>query len=184
MSRKYKVYDQEKLYFVTFTIIEWIDLFSRQVYRDIFLESLDYCKKNKGLDLCAFCFMSSHIHLIIGRNGEERIEDIIRDIKKFTSKKFIETIQDLDDESRKDFLLFHFRKTGNKNTNNSFFQVWQQHNHPIELNSNERIKRCLNYIHENPVKAGIVLKAEDYLFSSAMNYAGLPEKLIDVDLII
>lgn len=184
MSRKYKIYDQDQLYFVTFTIIEWIDLFTRQIYRDILLESLNFCQKNKGLDLCAYCFMSSHIHLIIGRSGEENLEDIIRDLKKFTSKKFIETIQNFDDESRRDFLLFNFRKTGNKNINNSVFQIWQQHNHPIELNSKEKIERCLNYIHENPVKAGIVLKPEDYLYSSAINYAGLPEKLIDVVLIV
>ena len=63
------------------------------------------------------------------------------------------------------------------------YQFWQQHNHPIELNTNEVIDQRLNYIHQNPVEAGIVLSAEDYLYSSAINYAGLPEKLIEVILI-
>ncbi len=183
MSRKYKIRDQDKLYFVTFTIIQWIDLFTRQEYRDIFIESLKYCQKNKGLDLCAYCIMSSHIHMIVGRNGEESIEEIIRDIKKFTSVKVIEAIKASTEESRKELLLYLFGKAGHANPNNKYFQVWQQHNHPIELNTNEKLTRCLNYIHQNPVKAGIVLSPEDYLYSSAINYAGLPEKLIDVILI-
>jgi REP element-mobilizing transposase RayT len=183
MSRKYNIRDQEKLYFVTFTVIEWIDLFTRQEYRDIFIDSLRYCQENKGLDLCAYCIMSSHIHMILGRSGESKLEDIIRDIKKFTSVKIVETIKTLPTESRRNFLFGHFGKAGRSNSNNTHFQVWQQHNHPIELNTSDKIIRCLNYIHQNPVMAGIVLSQEDYLYSSAINYAGLPEKLIDVILI-
>ena len=183
MSRKYKIRDQEKLYFVTFTIVEWIDLFSRQVYRDIFLESLKYCQAHKGLDLCAYCVMSSHIHLIVGRNGEHMIEDIIRDVKKFTSVQIIKTVKEFQEESRRSFLLYHFSKAGNSNPNNTFYQVWQQHNHPIELNTQDKVSRCLNYIHRNPVEAGIVLSPEEFLNSSAKNYAGHPDLLIDVILI-
>ncbi|PZV83159.1 REP element-mobilizing transposase RayT [Algoriphagus aquaeductus] len=183
MSRKYKIRDQERLYFVTFTVVEWIDLFSRQVYRDIFLDSLRFCQTNKGLDLCAYCIMSSHAHLILGRSGDQKLEDIIRDIKKFTSLKIIQTIKELQEESRRNFLIHHFSKAGNSNPNNSMYQVWQQHNHPFELNTEDKINRCLNYIHRNPVEAGIVLSPEEYLYSSAKNYAGHPEKLIDVILI-
>ncbi len=180
MSRKYKIRDQERLYLVTFTIVEWIDLFTRKQYKDILIESLKYCQNNKGLDLCAFCIMSIHIHLIIGRSSEPTIEAIIRDFKKFTSTEILKSIQTSQDESRKEFLLYHFRKAGAKNPNNTNFQLWQQHNHPIELNTNERISECLNYIHQNPVVAGLVYSAENYVYSSASNYAGLPEKLIDV----
>jgi REP element-mobilizing transposase RayT len=127
--------------------------------------------------------MSSHVHLIIGRNGDLILEDLIRDIKKFTSVKFLEAIKILPDESRREFLLRHFGNAGRRNLNNSNFQIWQQHSHPIELNTEDKIRRCLNYIHQNPVAAGIVLSPEDYLYSSASNYAELPDKLIDVILI-
>jgi putative transposase len=183
MSRKYKIRDQDKLYFVTFTVIEWIDLFTRKEYRDIVLESLKYCKINKGLEIWAYCIMSSHIHFILGRNGDQPLEGIIGDLKKFTSKMILDIIKTGGFESRKEFLLWHFGKAGRKNPNNQNFQVWQQHNHPIELNSNSKISRCLNYIHQNPVEAGIVLFPEDYLYSSARNYAGLPDCLIDVFLL-
>jgi hypothetical protein len=57
---------------------------------------------------------------------------------------------------------------------------WQQNNQPVELQSNKFIDQKLNYIHNNPVEAGIVLSPEEYLYSSAINYANRPEKLLDV----
>jgi putative transposase len=183
VSRKYKIRNQDKLYFVTFTVIHWLDVFIRREYKDIFLDSLRYCQKNKGLEVCAYCIMSSHVHMIIGRNGEESLEGIIRDIKKFTSVKIIEAIKANPQESRKEWLVWLFERAGKKNSNNTRYQFWQQHNHPIELSTNEIIEQKLEYIHQNPVEAGIVLQPEDYLYSSAINYAGMPEKLIEVILI-
>lgn len=183
MSRKYKIRDQDQLYFVTFTIIRWLDVFTRREYRDIFMESLRYCQQHKGLDLYAYCIMTSHVHLIIGRRGKTPLEGIIRDIKKYTSVKIIDAVKDNPQESRKDLLMWMFERTGRYNPNNKIYQFWEQHSHPIELNTNVMLEQRLHYIHNNPVEAGIVLSPEDYLYSSAMNYAGLPEKLIDVILI-
>src|SRR5688572_2648760 len=94
MSRKYKIRDQNKLYFVTFTVVQWLDVFTRQEYRDIFLDSIRYCQKHKGLEVGAYVIMSNHVHMIIGRDGEENLEGIIRDIKKFTSNKIIKAINE------------------------------------------------------------------------------------------
>jgi putative transposase len=124
ISRKYKIRDQDKLYFVTFTVIRWLDVFTRNVYKDIFLDSLRYCQKHKGLELCAFCIMTGHVHLIIGRNKEPGLDDIIRDIKKYTAVKIIEEIQNNPQESRKELFLWLFRKAGKSNKNNTNFQFW------------------------------------------------------------
>lgn len=183
MSRKYKIRDQDKLYFVTFTVIRWLDVFTRREYRDIFLESLKHCQKNKGLEVCAYCIMPSHVHLIIGRNGDPALEGIVWDIKKYTTTKIIEAIRNNPQESRRDLLLWLFERAGTNNANNTRYQFWQQKYHPIELATNEMIDQRLDYIHNNPVEAGIVLSPEHYVYSSAMNYAGLPERLMDVILL-
>jgi len=183
MSRKYKIRNQQGIYFVTFTIIRWIDVFIRRQYRDIMIDSLIFCQKNKGLMLYAYCIMSNHIHLIIGTSGKYKLEFIIRDIKKYTAFRIIKTIQNNPSESRREWLLKLFESAGSSNKHNTKFQFWQQHNHPIELSTNEMIDQKLNYIHNNPVKAGIVTIPENYLYSSAINYAGFPEKLLDVILI-
>ena len=73
MSRKYKIRDQERPYFVTFTVINWIDVFIRNEYRNIFIDSVKYCQLNKGLEVYAWCMMTSHVHMIIGSNGQNSL---------------------------------------------------------------------------------------------------------------
>jgi hypothetical protein len=172
------------LYFVTFTVIHWLDVFIRQEYCDISLNSpslLPEAKRVRAVCLCVI--MSSHVHLIIGKHGDGKLEGVIRDIKKFTSVKIIESIKSNSHESRKELLLWLFERAGKKNKQNTHYQFWQHDSHPIELFSNELIDQKLDYIHHNPVTAGIVLSPEHYVYSSAMNYAGLSEQLIDVILI-
>ena len=179
MSSKYKFQDQRKLYFVLFSVVNWIDVFTRKYYRDIFLDSLRFCQENKGLEIYAWCIMSNHVHLIIG-TSQMPMQDIIRDLKKYTSVKIIEAIKENQQESRKEWLLWLFERAGKKNPNNTNYQFWQQDNHPIELSNNEMMTQKLNYIHQNPVEAGIVLSSEEYLYSSAKNYAGMKDYLIEI----
>jgi len=181
MSRAYKFKDQEKLYFVTFTTVNWIDLFTKKEYCDILIESIRYCQNEKGLIVCAWVIMPSHIHMIIGTRDKE-MQYILRDLKSFTSRKLKEEIKKHPQESRKEWLVWMFERAGKKNGNNVNWQLWQQDNQPIELWDNYMIDNKLNYIHENPVKAGIVYCAEDYVCSSAIDYSG-QKGLIDVELL-
>jgi REP element-mobilizing transposase RayT len=64
MSTGYQITDQEGLYYLTFQIVDWIDIFTRQVYRDIVIDSLKYAIDNKELQVFAFVIMSNHVHLI------------------------------------------------------------------------------------------------------------------------
>jgi REP element-mobilizing transposase RayT len=125
--------------------------------------------------------MTNHVHLII-RSETDELSNILRDMKKFTSKKLIKEIRNHDQESRKERMLAIFKQAGRSNSNNTYFQVWQQHNHPIELSTNMMAEQRLNYLHMNPVKAGFVSKPQDWLFSSAKNYAGVGG-ILDLELI-
>jgi REP element-mobilizing transposase RayT len=180
VSSKYKIRDQDELYFVTFTVVKWLDVFIRKDYADVFLDSIRFCQKNKGLELWCFVIMSSHVHMIVGRHGEQRLEEILRDIKKYTSVKIIEAIANNEKESRREYLMWFFEREGKRNSHNTRFQFWQHGSHPVEMSTNDTLWQRIDYIHNNPVVAGIVLSAEDYLYSSALNYAGRPEKLMEV----
>ena len=79
-------------------------------------------------------------------------------------------------------MLGLMEKAGKANSQNQSFQLWQQDNHPIELFDYRIMHQKLDYVHNNPVEAGIVEKPEDYLYSSARNYYGLPG-LIDILLV-
>jgi REP element-mobilizing transposase RayT len=173
MSNKYKFHDQDKLYFVSFSVVYWIDLFIRNEYKQVLLESWKHCRKHKGLEIYGWCIMTSHVHMIIGSNGN-KLEDILRDMKRHTSTVLRDAIQNNIVESRKGWILWMMRRAGSKNSNNEKFQLWQQDNHPIELFNHKVLHQKLDYIHNNPVEAGFVEKPEDYLYSSARDYHGLP----------
>lgn len=177
MGFKYKIHDQKDFYHVTFTVIDWIDVFIRDEYREIVIDSIKYCQKEKGLLVAAWVIMSSHIHMIIGTK-DKNIESIIRDLKSFTAKQIRKAIEEAKYESRKEWMLQRFYRAGRNNANNKDFQFWIQNNHPIQLSNSEMLRQRLNYIHYNPVKAGLVYEPEHWKYSSAHDYAGGTQGLI------
>src|SRR5258705_2407969 len=118
--------------------------------------------------------MSSHVHLIASAK-DNNLSDILRDFKKFTSKQIIAAIENNKQESRKEWMLRIFREQGEKNSRNTKYQFWRQDNQPKELYSSGFTVQKINYIHNNPVEAGIVEKPEHYLYSSARNYHYMDE---------
>jgi len=182
MSTGYQIKDQEASHYLTLQIVDWIDIFTRQIYRDIVVESLMYCQKNKGLQIFGYVIMSNHMHLICN-STDGKLSATIRDLKKFSSHMIIETIEN-GNESRKKWLLDRFAFFGRKNSRNENYQVWTHENHAVILYSNAFIWEKLNYLHHNPVRAGIVEKPEEYIYSSAKNYADLPGlfEIIKIDI--
>jgi putative transposase len=181
MSRKYKFLNPEGMYFISFAVVYWIDVFVRNDYKNILIESWKHCQKEKGLIINAWVIMTSHVHMIIGSSGN-KLEDIVRDMKSFTSGMLRKSIAENMQESRREWMLWMMERAGKKNSNNSGFQFWQQHNQPIELYDNNIMEQKLDYLHNNPVEEGFVDKPEDYVYSSARDYAGI-KGMIDVELI-
>ena len=170
MATAYQIKEQGETYFLTLTIVNWIDVFTRRVYRDIIVESLRYCQKNKGLEIFAFVIMTNHIHLVV-RCINGNLSAVIRDFKSYTAKKILEAIAD-SSESRREWMLKMFEISAARNKRNEKYQFWKHDNHAELLYSNDFIDEKIDYIHNNPVKAGFVANAEDYEYSSASSYAG------------
>jgi putative transposase len=168
---RYKIADQNKLYFVTFTIIGWVDIFTRKEYKFIIVDSLNYCIENKGLEVFAWVIMSNHIHLILRAKNNFILSHIIRDFKKHTSKEISSSIINIP-ESRREWILNKFSFEAIRTGRAKNYKIWSDDNHAICLDTNEWIEQRLEYIHQNPVKQMIVFKPEDYIFSSAIDYSG------------
>jgi len=179
MSRNYKFYNPEGVYFVSFAVVEWLDVFTRTEYKNILIESLEFCQKNKGLEIFAWCIMTNHVHLIFRSIEGQKPELLLGDFKRFTSNAIIQAIRQNYKESRKEWLLEQFEKAGSKSSNVNKFQFWRHDNKPIELWSNKVIDEKINYIHNNPVEEGLVFHPEDYMYSSARDYSG-EKGLLDV----
>ncbi|MCU4174622.1 REP-associated tyrosine transposase [Carboxylicivirga sp. N1Y90] len=172
MSRNYKFYNPEGVYFVSFAVVEWLDVFTRNEYKNILIDSLHYCQKEKGMEIFAWCIMTNHVHLVFRSIKDQKPELLLGDFKRFTSKVIVKAIKENPKESRKDWLLEQFEKAGNKTSNVSRYQFWRHDNKPIELWSNKVIDEKINYIHNNPVAEGLVFYPEDYVYSSARDYSG------------
>ena len=160
--------DQSKAHFITATVVDWVDVFSRKTYKDCVIESLDFCINNKGMILYGFVIMSNHIHLIV-QSENSKLSDLIRDFKKFTANTILNKIE-TEPESRADWMLKRFEFACKSHSRNEKYQFWQYGNHPEEIFSEKFFWSKLDYIHLNPVRAGIVAKASHYLYSSASNY--------------
>jgi REP element-mobilizing transposase RayT len=181
MSRNYKFHNAEGLYFVSFAVVYWLDVFTRNEYKNLLLESLTFCQKEKGMEIVAWCIMTNHVHLIFRSVNGEKPESLLGDFKRFTSNVLVKAIKENPKESRKEFLLSQFKKAAEGASNVKHHQFWRHDNKPIELWSNSVIKEKIDYIHQNPVEAGLVHKPEDYVYSSATDYAeeqGLLENVI------
>ena len=183
MGFKYRIRDQGDFYFIKFTCIGWIDTFVRDSYREIFIDSVKHCQKEKGLLVGAWVIMTSHVHMIIGTQGK-KIEDIIRDMKSYTSRHIRLAIEQCNYESRRDWMMWQFKNAGFRNSNNNDFQFWIQDNHPIQLSTPEMVVQRLNYIHNNPVEAGFVSEPQHWKWSSAYDYCGGKQGLIDLVMLV
>jgi REP element-mobilizing transposase RayT len=177
MSTGYQIIEQDKLYFVTLQVVDWVDVFSRECYRKIIVENLCYCINHKGLEIYAWVIMSNHVHLLV-KSEKGELSNTLRDFKSYTSKVILTEIKE-GHESRKEWMLRQFKSATLRHKRNAEYQFWAHDNHAEYLFSNKFIEQKLNYIHNNPVRAGIVLKAEDYKYSSARDY-GDEEGLIPI----
>ncbi|MES2559978.1 MAG: transposase [Bacteroidota bacterium] len=158
--------EEGKTYFITFTVVDWIDVFTRECYVNILLESIKYCQQQKGLLLYTYCILPSHIHMIAGAQTGT-LGELLRDLKGFTSRKILKEIAANKQESRREWLLEAFKKAGETSGQKQTHQFWQHSNHPEELYSDKFIAQKERYILMNPVEMGLVSRPKHYRLSSA-----------------
>ena len=184
MSEKYKVGESQIPHFITTTIVDWVDLFTRPVYKDIIIDSLQHCSANKGLIVHAYCVMPSHLHLILSTEEDVLLQDVMRDFKKFTSKQLIKAIEQVG-ESRKEWMLKKFAFAAKRIRRGVSYKVWQDGFHPVELSTIAIMEQKLEYTHMNPVVEGYVFAGEDWVYSSAAHYAGrIEEQMVALQMLL
>ena len=115
----HKIVNQNGLHFLTMTVVGWLDVFTRQQYRDIVIDSLKYAQKEKGLVVNAYVIMSNHLHLIGYAKEGYQLSNILRDVKKHTAKQIIKDITQNTKESRAEWMLRLFKYYAKNNKNNT-----------------------------------------------------------------
>ena len=166
--------DGTELTFVTFTIVEWISIFTKQKYCDIMIDNLEFYRREQGLKVHYLVIMPEHVHLIV--SSEKDVGKIIHNLKSYTAKKIIEYLK----KDKRNWILNLFKYYKKRSKPQSEYQIWQEGSHPEMIISEKMLKQKIEYIHFNPVKAGLVTEPENWKYSSACYYAG-KESIMEFD---
>mgnify|MGYP000615539967 CR=1 FL=1 len=178
MSQKYRDYEPQGIYFVTYSVVYWLDLFIRNEYRQVLLDSWKYCQNEKGLIIYSWCIMTNHVHMIVS-SQKDPLYRIMKESKSYTSRMFHGMLIANQKNCRKGWMLNLMRHAANRKSGSKNFQFWQPYNHQILLDDADKALQKLEYIHMNPVTAGFVRRPADYLYSSAVDYEG-GKGLVDI----
>lgn len=174
--KRIKQENENAIHFLTITIIEWIDIFTKPEYFHIVIDSLKYCRKNKGLLLYEFVIMTNHLHLIAKAKEGYKLSQIISDFKKHTTK---EIIKELEKDSRR--YILNLIKNSFSRKKDYQNQIWQRENYPEIIVNENFLSEKIKYIYNNPVKKEYVAKSEDWLYSSARNRTLNDNSVIELD---
>ena len=175
--KRYKVYPEiTSYYYSTLSITAWLPVFQDVFYFRIIINSLQYCRENKGLFLIGYVIMPTHLHLITSNEDNTTLPEILRDFKNFTSKKIS---QQLEIDGRNTFLKV-FERSAEK-LKKQKLRVWQHDYHPIALTSEEWMNQKMDYVHDNPVRKGFVETPENWKYSSARNWYENDDSIIEID---
>ena len=165
----------KSIYFLTLTVIEWIDIFTNEDYLRVLSDSMNYCIDNKGLVVNGYVFMTNHIHLLTDAQESINLDDIISDFKRYSTKKIINLVK-TDNRSYIIRLLYKSYKKKEENR----LQIWQPNNWPEVVENQKFYNQKLDYIHNNPVLQGFVNDPCKWRYSSARDYYSKEEGSIKI----
>ena len=159
MRSRYRVHETEHAHFITATIVEWLPVFSSAACCDIVVRSLEFCREKKGLKIYGWVILDSHFHAIL---AALELSAILRDLKSFTAQQILAQVG----REGRDWLLnqLAYYRAAHKQTAH---QVWQEGSHPQAIMSDVMMEQKLEYLHNNPVKRGLVASPEHWRYSSA-----------------
>jgi putative transposase len=151
--------------FVTTTVTNWQPVFSKRETADLVILTLDETVKKFGISVCGYVLMPSHLHLLAGFPQIEKMSLIIGSFKSLTSRRIRERMREQEQS--------HFLLSGE-------FKLWKRRFDDVIIVSERQFRIKLDYIHNNPVKAGLVDSADEYVYSSAADWTGSGNGAIEV----
>jgi putative transposase len=156
----------ERQYFVTTTVMNFAKVFTHPHYCDLFISNIKHYQENYHFEVYAYVIMPSHFHWIVRVDpAVGTISDVMRDIKKYSAW---DILGQLEEDGRRELLdMFRREALGFRNQKRKF---WMKRFDDEVITTDEMMQVKVDYIHNNPVVAGLVEKPEDYLYSSARNY--------------
>lgn len=164
---------RDACYLITLNVVDWTDLFTRPVYRQIITDSLNYFVEHQGFIIYAWCLMTNQLHLVIKPKDGHGIALFERDFKKFTTPLIAKAIDHVD--LRQEWMMQRFENFSKSLRKIEKFNIWQNCCSPLYIDRRQPnlLLEKIAFVHETPVRDLLVELPEHYLFSSARDYAGI-----------
>ena len=160
MRSRYQINSPHLAHFVTGTIVEWLPVFTTGARCDLLVQSLAWCREQKGLRIYAWVILENHFHAIL---SSPELSRILADLKRHTAKVLLAQLE----AEKCDWLLNQLAYFRLKHKTESGHQIWQEGSHPQALVSDAMMQQKREYLHQNPVKRGLVALPEHWRYSSA-----------------
>lgn len=165
--------DQQDCSYITFNTVDWVDIFIRPAYKEVITDTLNYLIAKRGFTVYAWCLMTNHLHLVARAYDGSGLAAIEKEFKKHTTNSFLEIIDD-EADLRKQWMMERFEQSSQNLKRLEKYQLWQSCSNPSFIDCKQifKLQERILYVHENPVRDKIVAKPEEYIYSSAGDYAG------------
>lgn len=162
---RYRITDEAGVYFVTYSVVEWLPVFISEAACRIVTDSFQFCCQHKSLRVNAYVIMPTHLHAIVfdASGISKQLNQTLIDFRKFTGRK-------LTDLCLSKMPACFGATLESAAPDDREHRFWQQSRHPIALESEAFWRQKLDYLHENPCRKGLVRRASDWRFSSAAWY--------------
>jgi putative transposase len=164
---RYRIFDNRYPHFLTCTAVGWLPIFARPAIVQIVLDSWRFLQQHGRLAVYGYCILENHLHLIA---SSPELGKELGDFKSFTARQIVDHLK----AKKDDLLLQAMAYYKERHKSDRTYQVWQEGNHPQQIQSEEMMWQKLEYIHMNPVRRGYVDDPLHWRYSSARNYAGQP----------
>jgi REP element-mobilizing transposase RayT len=160
MRSRYRINETRNAHFVTATIVQWLPVFTTAARCDILIQSFGYCRTHKGLKIYAWVILDNHFHAILAAPDLSRV---LADLKRHTAQQILELLN----TERCEWLINQFQYFRAAHKVASIHQIWQEGSHPQSMLSDAIMLQKLEYLHNNPVKRGLVAIPDHWRYSSA-----------------
>jgi REP element-mobilizing transposase RayT len=162
-------------YYLTSVTNKRLPVFQTDKLKEITVRALDEACKSHKIQIFAYVIMPDHYHIITDSN--RMISEVLRYFNGVTARRIIDYLKENDYESSLEKLRQETKKRQYK------YSLWEHHPNAFSVNNEKTFMQKVHYIHQNPVRAGLVENAEDYLYSSVRIWhrRGLENEPLEVD---
>ncbi len=164
------------LFFVTSTIVGFVEVFKSDSLYDIMVENLKFYQDKGDFTVLAYVIMPNHFHLILKVNGDKSVSECMGNLKRITSRQMTAHLRQVADQGLLDELKTQAKKEPAVDS-----KVWKPRFDCFMITNEDTLRQKIGYIHDNPVRKGLAGDVTKWKYSSASDYYGENRGTLKVD---